>query len=263
MTHIFKEKKRVYEYPENLVKSMEILKYFDNPIILAGSANLRSQMFFGDYDLISNIKKKESAKKSYYEFRRILKEAQEQNFLTLDEVKIQLTNGKKYREFISLEEFEKVFKDIELIKFDFLLYSDYVFYELSSIYPLIQKPLDPEENKKSLLGELPELKKEGKYYKLLKRIFSLSSKTGKSINLEKLTAFFNKNGEDYRKMSNLEAIEKIYKIDPSDQNLFRIKENLRMIGENASSISKKIESIKKSLQMRAKKFYIENFSNQY
>ncbi len=257
------EKKNYSHYPANLILCMKILKYFDNIIFLAGSASLTSQIYFGDYDLLSLIKKKGTPKSSYREFQRILKQSEEQDFLKLDEIKIQLKDGTKYREFLDEDKFIKIFNDIDIVKFDFILFSDGIYYELSSIYAFQYQNFSKETQMKSLYDELPELKKEGKYYKILKRIFAISS-LDKNITLaQELTRFFNENGKDYRILSNLEAIEKIFKISKDEKVKNRIIDNMRILNIDSKDIPKKINSIKKSLKKKAEDFYNKNLKKDF
>jgi hypothetical protein len=253
--------KTFLDYPDELKKSMEILRYFDNNIMLAGSANIKSLKYFGDYDLVSLIEKKGTVESSYKEFERILKEMDQQNFLNLYEIKVQLKNGKKIREFPSFENWKKIFKNIDLVKFDYILYSDYIYYELSSLYPFNseKKESTEKENRKSFLDDIVELKKENKYYKILKRIYSLSLLNENEKDIKLLNKFFNNRGLDYRIMSNLEAIEKIFEIDKNEKTLERIKKNLNLIHTNPSNIKNKINSKKELLNKIAKKFYYKNF----
>lgn len=245
--------------PDNLKKSMKIFKYFKTPILLVGSSNIRNLMFFGDFDLLSSVEIKHPAEKSYREFNRILEDAKKTDFLYFVEVKIQLKNGDKIRNFVDLAKYKKIYENIDFIKFDFILFDDSVFYELSSLYII---KYGKEETKKkindnieSLKSEIPDLQKENKYYKMLKRIFSIAKLKNDELTMNNLTSFFNKNGRDYQNMANLEAIEKIFELDKEPLTLKRIKNNLKLLKVDAEDISNKIDSFKNDLQNKAKKFY--------
>lgn len=261
MTELYEDKKSFINYPTNLKKAIQALRYYQNPIFLMGSSNIRSLQYFGDYDLFTKIENIETAEKSYQEFERILNNTKEHDFMNLLEIKIQLKDGKKIREFVDIKTFKKIFDKIDFVKFDFILYSDSIYYELSSIYSFSKtsKSKNIDDEIKSLLEEIPELEKEDKYYKVLKRLYSISVLKKDILNIRKLTKFFNDNGKKYRIMSNLEAIEKIFSLDNSELTKNRIKQNLALLKTTPSIIGEKIESLKMNLNKDAENFYKNNF----
>lgn len=263
MEYNIARRKGIFDYPDNLKKAMEILKYGKEKLNLVGSSNIKSLLYFGDFDFMTLIKDRKEPKKSYEEFDRILEDAKKTDFLIFQELKIQLKDGTKIREKISESKFIEIFKNIDFVKFDFILYADYIFYELSSLYSFTNNSVNKDENIKRLYDELPELKKEKKYFKLLKRIYSISNLKNEILDVRDLTKFFNNNGLGYRIMSNLEAIEKLYEISDSKLNLHRIKENLKILKIPEKDISKNIQKLKESLTKKAKDFYDSNYKKEY
>lgn len=258
MQYSINQRKGFFDYHETLKEAMNILKFKNEPLNLWGSSNLRALQYFGDYDFMTNILSKYSARESYTEFKRILDESEKSGFLTLIEIKIQLKNGVKIRELVQEDEFIKNYKKIEFIKFDFIIYIDYIFYELSSLYSYDNKLFDKNNNIKRLNDEIQELKKDNNYYKILKRTFSLANLKNEKLNAQELIKFFNKVGSKYRIISNLEAIEKIYEVSDSKLDLYRIKENLKILGISEKDMSNKINILRDSIQKEAEDFYIKN-----
>jgi len=256
---VYLQKKSKQSYPANLTSAIIALTFDKVPPVLAGSSSIFNLRYFGDYDLITPIKRKKyTASETYDKLMRAYRRALALDFIILDEVKFQTKDGQKFRQIIKKEEFEDIYKDIDIVKFDFILYADDIYYELSSIYAF---SFDETDTVQTLRDEIPELRKEGKYFKMLKRFYSLATILGQDRTVRILTEFFNKHGEDYRLMSNLETLEKTYSLDKSRKTLHRIYENLRILhikGIEDLDFANEIEKIYKKLQKIAKKFYDDN-----
>jgi len=92
------------------------------------------------------------------------------------------------------------------------------FVEVSVIYSFTPETPTKEEYIKSLEGDIKDLRKEGKYYKILKRQFNIYKTQGQKKELLQLSKIFNGElGRDYQLVSNLEAMEKVleYHQEPS------------------------------------------------
>lgn len=257
-------RKQAHEYPDNLIHAMHILKFADVRPVLGGSASIKTIKYFGDFDLISRIPPRTyDAQESYAQLTGIMKRSKETNFLILDEVKFQ-TDKMKYRKMISKSQFVKIYDDLELVKYDYILWAGGIFYELSSIYSF-KSGGKLEDFLKSIYEELPEHKDEGNWFKILKRLYSISNLQKDSTTLKLLTDFFNRHGKGYRIMSNLQAIEKAYKLDKSRETLERIAQNLGELGYDPEQrdFSKEIGGLYNKLQKLAKEFYDKKLSSKF
>jgi hypothetical protein len=237
------ENKTNFDINDKVRKFRDLFKYKNNKIMLNGSAALKSQYYFSDFDFSTNI---DINNKSYHEFERILNDINNENFIYFIELKIQLKNGKKIRcktiDKFTQKLFNKHSYDVDFIKIDIVSWIDGRFIEMSCIYDIVgDKP--KKDLLKSLKDDINDLMDEGKYYKVLKRIFNIykikSSKTeykNKKL-LVYLTQFFNSdNGKIYSDIANVEAIKLIFKkyTDPITRQ--RIKSNLNSLGINGINI---------------------------
>lgn len=210
-----------------------ILKFNKNKIKLNGSSSLKSQYYFSDYDFSTKFKSHD--RNNYYEFERILTDIDNNNFLYFIELKIQLLNGHKIRCYninnFTKELYDKYYLDVDFIKIDIVAYVDGRFTEMSCIY-------DSGKNKinliNSLKDDIKELSGEGKYYKVLKRLFNLDKM--KRVHYDKkklilLTRFFNSEyGVKYRNISNVEACKLVFNKYKDNLTQYRIKSNLHELG---------------------------------
>jgi hypothetical protein len=202
--------KRVHN--DDVLNLISNLRFGKEPIELVGSASLRNQRYFSDYDFFSIVGKSQP-KKAFDEIERILhKLSLNPNYYPI-ELKIQLNSGEKIKKFNPIEldfnEFKKVYKEIDFVKLDLVLYTDFHFVEVSVIYKLnSRKNLTLDEYKNELQMDIAILKKEQKYYKMLKRFFNLYRAENKKDKLIELIKFFNsESGKLYQYKSNIEAIK--------------------------------------------------------
>jgi len=226
------------QIPQDLYPVIKILKFNSkSPIMLLGSSGLKSQQYFSDYDLFSSVSSKDDCEKVYKRLLDILKKSAmwvkqpignpEMYFI---EFKLETKDGKKLRRLDNFKLFCNYFDNIKLIKFDFVIRLQNRFIELSIIYSFSK-----EETKKDFIQsvekDIRDLTKEGKHYKVLKRIFSLRSKEPKSPDRDRrlieLTRFFNsKYGQMYQDVSNLRAIETLSKQYKDEFTKRKIEQNL-------------------------------------
>lgn len=237
--------------PQDLYSFIKLIQYDKYPIKLLGSAGTASQQYYSDYDLFSSIKSSpKSCSKVYNTIKEILDKTDQQPDMYFIEYKLQTKDGKKIRYLQDMEEFCQSFKDIEFIKLDYVIRIDNRFMELSIIYSFASGKTD---FIKSVKADIDELYREGKYYKVLKRLFSLLSKRPKSIERDNklvlLTKFFNSDiGRLYRDASNIKAIkllidsynEDTAEKDEMEEDLLRrkIAQNLRDIGLDIKDLPK-------------------------
>ena len=96
-----------------------------------------------------------------------------------------------------------MFKNINFVKIDYVLWFDYHFKELSIVYIFNGSKYGIDEVKK----DYEELIQEGNNYKALKRLFGLYKITNNKKEAVKLTKFFNSSfGKLYEVNSNLKTL---------------------------------------------------------
>ena len=235
----------------------------DGDILLLGSAGMKSQEYFSDYDLFTTIDKFNLKK-----IVEILKRTEKNQNMYLIEVKFQ--RGNKKVKFKTLEELEKKYDEIadekwDFIKCDFIIYIDYKLIELSIIYDTGKKGEDPngtdEDLEERLNDDIKEYKKDGMYYKALKRTFSLLNYRYKmdknNKKLEKkvvmLSKFFNSEfGKLYSIFSNLEAIKLMIENYDDIGAKKRIELNLKDIGVKEENLEKTKRELSKLFNEKAK-----------
>jgi hypothetical protein len=193
--------------PQELYPFIKLLKIGSNQIKLLGSAGLASQRYYSDYDLLTPIDRKMSCERFYNSLRSVLEITENNPNMYFIEIKIQ-TSKRKVRELPDKGKFCKIYDDIEFVKLDYIIRLEGRFVELSIIYSLKRG----DEFEESVKKDIDELYRERKYYKVLKRIFSLLTKSPKSIERDRklvlLTNFFNSEvGRKYQDASNLRAIK--------------------------------------------------------
>ena len=270
------ESKTNFDINDKVRKYRDLFKYKNNKIMLNGSAALKSQYYFSDFDFSTNIdinNKSESLKRfracGFHEFERILNDINNENFIYFIELKIQLKNGKKIRcktiDKFTQKLFNKHSYDVNFIKIDVVSWIDGRFIEMSCIYDIVGES-SKKDLLKSLKDDINDLMDEGKYYKVLKRIFNIYKiKSFKSEYKNKkvlvyLTQFFNSdNGKIYSDIANVEAIKLIFKkyTDPTTQQ--RIKSNLNSLGikSNIRNINKFIKVNSKIINDNAKQIVLQ------
>jgi hypothetical protein len=226
------------QIPQSLYPYVKVLKFSPkSPIKLMGSSGLKSQQYFSDYDLFSTVDKTD-CEKIYRRLLTILKNTSKwvQNPLGNPEMyfiefKLQTKDGKKLRRLDKFKLFCEYFKNVDFIKLDFVIRLENRFIELSIIYSF-GKQDKIEDYKSSLNKDIRELMKEGKYYKVLKRIFSMRAKEPKNPDRDRrliqLTRFFNSEyGKMYQDVSNLRAIETLSKQYKDELTKRKIEQNLK------------------------------------
>lgn len=234
------------QIPQDLYPVIKILKFNSkSPIMLLGSSGLKSQRYFSDYDLFSSVSSKDDCEKVYKRLLDILRKSAmwvkqpignpEMYFI---EFKLETKDGKKLRRLDNFKLFCNYFEKIKLIKFDFVIRLQNRFIELSIIYSFgkEESSTDPKGRSKkdfiqSVEKDIRDLTKEGKHYKVLKRIFALRSKEPKSPERDRrlieLTRFFNSEyGKMYQDVSNLRAIETLSKQYKDEFTKRKIEQNL-------------------------------------
>ena len=245
---------------------LKLLQIGNNPIKLMGSANIASQKYFSDYDLFSPINKMSSSKMFKHIYDIFYNSLHFYNLYFI-ELKIQLKDGEKFKIYniddLNEKEFNKIYNDIDFIKFDFVFRIHNKFTEISIIYGLGKKKSDEENKKeaiKSITDDMNDLYNEGNYYKFLKRKFALlklKENIKDKSELVHLSKLFNSEiGALYAHNSNLKALELLAKNYNDTDTIKKIKLNLKDIKENIpiKDISKKIKQYDNIINEKAKQY---------
>jgi hypothetical protein len=265
------EKKEVLNLKPDIRELMYKLKFMNYNIYLAGSASYKCMNYCGDYDFFTMIEKK-NEKIMYDEFIKIVNRSINNNNHFI-EFKIQSKDGKKIKwnklQDFNEKEFNDNFNNIDFYKIDLVCLVDGVYKEVSCIYQIgsfdkkkkQNEKKEKEEFKKSLLGDIKEYIKEGKYFKSLKRYFSFILVEEKHNDKEKkildeLIKIFNSDlGEKYEFISNLNAL--LLLLNSTDDKLLikNIKDrfDLMLKTDNIKNIIKYIDNTDKYINEQAKK----------
>ena len=258
------DKKEANELDDVIKKIMLKLTFDNNKIELRGSSSLKSQKYFSDYDLFSNISKKYKADEAYDIFNEIIQHIKDDNLNSIYfiELKLQTKKGKKIRWFsddkFNKDKFIKNFDDVDFIKLDVILYYDYRFIELSVLYSFSNIRLTVDDYVKGLKTDISDLKKDEKYYKILKRMFNIYKSDNNTKKMKELSDIFNSGlGKLYSKLSNYEAIIKVNDAYPSIRTNNKIQINLKHLQDNSNraEIEHNYKKGMKSLNSKAKIIY--------
>ena len=237
------EKRKLKTELYDIIKNVEV---FDTKLKLAGSASLRSMMYYSDYDFNCKIRVRKQTP-IYNEFKRILSFSNDKLYFI--EFKIEYIDGTK----IKLNNVNDIklnmFKNISFIKIDYIVFLDFVFKEVSIMYIFKENDMDTDDIIKKLTDDYSELINNGEKFKAMKRVFSIYKIQKDHPNMKKLTSLFNSNlGKIYEINSNLKTILllktmyddpltmkrieinlKFLKIDPNDDLNKIIKENDKVL----------------------------------
>ena len=237
------EKRKLKTELYDIIKNVEV---FDTKLKLAGSASLRSMMYYSDYDFNCKIRVRKQTP-IYNEFKRILSFSNDKLYFI--EFKIEYIDGTK----IKLNNVNDIklnmFKNISFIKIDYIVFLDFIFKEVSIMYIFKENDMDTDDIIKKLTDDYSELIDNGENFKAMKRAFSIYKIQKDYPNMKKLTHLFNSPlGKLYEINSNLKTILllktmyddpltmkridinlKFLKIDPNDDLNKIIKENDKVL----------------------------------
>lgn len=224
-----KPSRLVPSFINDLIKSLKIENI---KIELLGTASLESQYYYSDFDLYSDISKIKDLMTVYKNLDRIF-ELKDKN-VYFKEFKIQFINGdkKKYFELpISIDK-SILRNEIDYVKIDYIVFVNNQFTDVSLIYNLNPLKKSNEEIMKLVGDDQKEFYNMGKYYKSLKRYFSILNLQGRKADMVKLTVglFNTDNGRKYKICSVLgTVIDLIKKYGRRNANISsKIKANLRL-----------------------------------
>ena len=230
---------------------------------IAGSASLASQKYYSDYDLFLDVsKEKLNSNQVYKKLEDILKQILANPNLYFMELKMELLNGNKIRWFygdkFDKDKFDKDFNKVKFIKLDLIARLSNIFTEISIIYNFKQAK---ENIFESFKNDIEDLQKEGKFYKILKRVFSINRIKKNYPILKLITDFFNSDiGAKYQLLSNLSTINSLLDVYSDDDTKKKIELNLVELGLDKSikSIPNLIKKLTKEINEEAKDFIKKN-----
>ena len=224
--------------PQSIYNLIKILKYKSNPVMLLGTAGLASQQYYSDFDLFTQVEENQDSNQAYNKILEIIKKMDSLNDAYFIEFKIQNKKGDKLKynmiDEFNKDDFDKFFKDIDFIKLDFVIRLGNKFIELSIIYSFNNKKFTDEEFIQSVVKDVDEQKKEGNYFKALKRVFAIYNNKSMKDKLENteryiyLSKFFNSDwGKLYSETANLKAIKLLLEHYDDEETIRRALLNLK------------------------------------
>jgi len=256
-----------------IVPLLKAVKYPNEYIKVIGTASLKGQKYPSDYDIITNVKDKDP-ERVYNTFMKIINKTNKMPNVYFIELKIQgkTDNDKKKffdNENIPKDEFIKQFnKGTEFIKIDYVVRFGNIFKDVSINY-FFNTELSREDIFHILLtrmnNDARQYRKEGRYFKALKRIFNIFRYLRQKQSLIKLSKFFNSDyGKLYALSSNLKTIKLLVESGYRDADTrSKILINLKDIGiePDITKINDVIEKTDKIFNEKAKEYFIENGIN--
>jgi hypothetical protein len=206
---------------------MKILEIFETKLKLAGSASLRSMMYYSDYDFNCKIRVRKQTP-IYNEFKRILSFSNGKLYFI--EFKIEYIDGTKIKLHNVNDIKLNMFKNISFVKIDYIVFLEFVFKEVSIMYIFKENEMDTDDMIKKLTDDYSELIDHGENFKAMKRAFSIYKIQKDYPNMKKLTSLFNSNlGKIYEINSNLKTILLLKIMYDDPRTTKRIDVNLKFL----------------------------------
>lgn len=243
----------------NSIKSIGKLMSLESKVNIVGSAAIKKNLYYSDYDLFENVKNK-SEQLIYNHFRALFELIKNSNNSVITDFKcgtdgvnalrwdyndIMINNNNGFT-------FKESLKHKGIIKLDIIVYLNSRFIEISEVYNIY---LNGEPNMnysqaeviKELTNDYKELVLDGNYMKSLKRMFSiikLNNKNDKTLDL--LINYFNSPiGLLYRCKSDLQTLELV--LFYNKFSLEQVKDSLQYLKEIISGfpVDNNLEMISK------------------
>ena len=243
------------------------LGYFELPgmqLSLKGSAQYKFLMYKSDYDVLIQVRKDKPVAEIFNNLKKSLEKIEQDPNTYFIELKLQSNDGKKIRfhhgDTFSFSDFEKAFGDIAFFKVDMVINVKNKFYEASCVYNVSSnETLTVDQVAKHIKEDIEKYLAEGKYWKVLKRWFSIYILYNNVESIEFLVRVFNSElGKLYEKVCNLQAIELLHEFYKDDRTMEKINQNLKLVGEdsfNIKTMNRKLSDYLKLLNNEAKKIY--------
>ena len=244
----------------NNIKKIGKLMSLESKVSLVGSANVKRNLYYSDYDLFENVKSK-SEQLIYNHFKAVFNIIKSSPNVVISDFKLgQNEKGdalrwdyndinKKSNNGIS---FNDALKMESIIKLDIIIYINNRFVEVSEVYNIyLNGKSNMNYSKDQVLNELiedyKELVNDGNYFKSMKRMYSIIKlNDNNDVRLNILIDYFNQPiGLLYRCKSDLETINII--LHYNKFTLDQIRNSLQMLKEIVSAypITNNLEAISK------------------
>ena len=254
------EQKMPLNYNESIKKIIKLLTFDKNKLSLKGSSSLTSQQYFADYDFYCII---HPNKTDFYEFlEKLINNINETNDLWFIELKLQTKDNKKVRitknHSINKRVYHDIFTNLDFVKIDLVARIDNIFTEISCVYSFSDNPTK-KDIIQSVNDEAEILFKEKQYYKVLKRKFTIAKLNNDKTILKALSNIFNSDlGEEYKLISNIEALDLVLKNYQDEDTINKILINLKdlHLPLDVKEFEKFIKQRKTVLNREAKRYLL-------
>jgi hypothetical protein len=240
------------------VKNIGKLMSLESKINVVGSANVKRNLYYSDYDLFEDVRGK-SEQLIYNHFRALFDIIKTSNNSVITDFKCGLDNKNNplrwdHSDIMKGENndvsFFEAVRHKSIIKLDIIMFINSRFIEISEVFQVYlngESNMDysTDEVMKELTVDYKDYVKEGNYMKALKRMFSIiKMKNPQDKKLVKLADYFNSPiGLLYRCKSDLETIDTILYYNKF--GLDQVRDSLQMLKEviSAFDVQNDIESI--------------------
>jgi hypothetical protein len=232
----------------NNIKIIGKLMSLESKVNIVGSANVKRNLYYSDYDLFQKVQGK-SEQLIYNHFKAIFNIIKSSSNVVISDFKLgEDDKGDAlrwdYNDIMKGENggvsFKEALKMKSIIKLDIIVYLNGRFIEISEVYNVYldgksNMNYSKEEMLKNITEDYKDLVNDGNYFKALKRMYSiieLNDENDSRLNI--LIDYFNQPiGLLYRCKSDLETINII--LTYNKFTLEQIKNSLQMIKEIVSS----------------------------
>jgi hypothetical protein len=247
------------QWSDDFKRIVKLLTIGKCKLQLLGSASLSSQRYYADYDLVCF---QTDLYKMFTSVKQVIESIKKDPSLYFIECKIQSKKGKKVRwtpkKELTKEEFDDAMKDIDYLKIDLVAWCDSQFTEVSCNYypkpPSFTTEMYVDDLKKDIKG----LSREGQWFKILKRYFSIYRALKQKDKLIELTKIFNGElGQEYKVISNLKTICLLLNHYHDQTTIKKVEVNLKdlKLEESIPNVNTYVERRLRSLNSKAKKLY--------
>jgi hypothetical protein len=229
---------------------------------LKGSSLYKYLLYKSDFDLLCIVERTTPLTEFFIGLSSVLQKINLNPDMYLIELKYETKANLKVRmhpgDIISQQGLERYYDQIKFIKIDTVVRVRNKFYEISCIYHFKDNIAQtPQDIIKQLEDDIVEFKEEHRYYKVLKRLFSISV-LNKNINMINfyIRVFNSELGKQYEKLCNLQAIQLLEQYYKDDSTREKINANLKLIHEsNKGSIDTLIKRYSKVINNESKNIY--------
>ena len=227
------------------------LQFGNYKLEVIGSYSLQSQQNAGDIDIDTFITARKDINFINEELKKILNRIDKSDDIYFIELKIQYKDGRKIKfdpsEIEKIKIPEKNFNNIEYFKIDLIISINGVFQDMSVNYWFSKQTNDVV---KEIKKDIEELRDEGRYYKITKRLFSIAKVIDDKPKALLISKYLNTTiGQEYKILSNLKAIKEL--LYHYDDEITRKKARINLmnidIQPNLTIIDRLIKKIQKKV----------------